>query len=139
MAIKKVQLLSARFHQTIYGYTGTGSGSGGSSSKLARGRTLGTALDEAMVHLKEEEQNLLNEEEELDRKLLEYNAVLNMVDSSTSSMSGDSGRRMWSQQEKGRGKQGFARIVEDWARVMKDKEECVKDLRRLGWTDFEAT
>ncbi|KIY45028.1 hypothetical protein FISHEDRAFT_50194, partial [Fistulina hepatica ATCC 64428] len=32
------------------------------------------------------------------------------------------------------GASGFAQVVEDYARVAQETEECRRDLRRLGWT-----
>lgn len=71
------------------------------------------ALSAAYSKLKIDERKMEEEETGLDRQLKEYETMLRMID--------------------GRGG-GFAQVVEDWTRVQKEKEECRRDLRRLGWT-----
>jgi hypothetical protein len=71
------------------------------------------ALGAAHQKLKEDEKRLADEERDVDRQLLEYNNLLQLVD-------GPSG--------------GFAQVVDDWIKVQKETHECRKDLRRLGWT-----
>lgn len=71
------------------------------------------ALASAHGKLKEEERRLAAEERALDKELTEYSRLLKLVDGQTG---------------------GFAQVVEDWATVQKETEECRKDLRRLGWT-----
>ena len=60
--------------------------------------------------LSQREDALVAEEDALDRKLGEYNSLLGMVDGE------------------------FKQIVHDYAAVMKETENCKKDLRRMGWT-----
>lgn len=71
------------------------------------------ALSSAYATLKKEEWKMNEETRALDRQTEEYEAMLKLVDG---------------------GGGGFAQVVEDWARVQKEKEECKRDLRRLGWT-----
>lgn len=71
------------------------------------------ALSSAYATLKKEERKMNEETRALDRQTEEYEAMLKLVDG---------------------GGGGFAQVVEDWARVQKEKEECKRDLRRLGWT-----
>jgi hypothetical protein len=71
------------------------------------------ALSAAYAKLKRDERKMEEEESGLDHQLKEYETMLRMID-------GHGG--------------GFAQVVEDWTRVQKEKEECRRDLRRLGWT-----
>lgn len=75
--------------------------------------TMVGALSSAYAMLKKEERKMDEETRMLDRQTEEYEAMLKLVDG---------------------GGGGFAQVVEDWARVQKEKEECKRDLRRLGWT-----
>ena len=71
------------------------------------------ALSAAYAKLKRDERQMEDEEGALDRQLEEYETMLRAID-------GHGG--------------GFAQVVEDWTRVEREKEECRRDLRRLGWT-----
>ncbi|KAG5724893.1 hypothetical protein E4T56_gene12531 [Termitomyces sp. T112] len=71
------------------------------------------ALSCVYARLRAEEKKMREEEVALDRQLGEYETMLELVD-------GDGG--------------GFKQVVEDWTRVQREKEECIRDLRRLGWT-----
>jgi hypothetical protein len=68
------------------------------------------ALSAAHAKLKAEERKMEEEERELECQLGGYDTVLEMIDG------------------------GFGQVVEDWTRVQREKEECRRDLRRLGWT-----
>ena len=70
------------------------------------------ALSTASKKAKENERRLSEEERAMDQELGEYSRLLRLVD-------GPEG--------------GFAQVVEDWARVQRETEECRRDLRRLGW------
>ncbi|RDB23404.1 hypothetical protein Hypma_009080 [Hypsizygus marmoreus] len=100
----KLSLLRARAHQALYAHP---------SSKGTQ-QTLAHALSAAHVKLTKDTRKMADEERALDRQLAEYETMLRLVD-------GDGGG-------------GFAQVVEDWTRVQKEKEECRRDLRRLGWT-----
>ncbi|GLB41769.1 hypothetical protein LshimejAT787_1003690 [Lyophyllum shimeji] len=78
-----------------------------------RDATLAQAVSAAQAKLKADARKMTEEEAALDRQLAEYEMMLKLVD-------GDGG--------------GFAQVIEDWTRVQKEREECIKDLRRLGWT-----
>ncbi|KAF9462896.1 hypothetical protein BDZ94DRAFT_1260117 [Collybia nuda] len=71
------------------------------------------AVSFAYATLKKEERRLDEEIRALNRQTEEYEVMLKLVD-------GEGG--------------GFGQVVEDWTRVQKEKEECKRDLRRLGWT-----
>ena len=49
----------------------------------------------------------------LDRQLQEYESLMQLVDG-------------------GRG--GYRQVVSEWTKVKQETEDCMKDLRRLGWT-----
>ncbi|KAG5647916.1 hypothetical protein DXG03_007840 [Asterophora parasitica] len=77
--------------------------------------TMAHALAAAHAKLKAEERKMRDEEAQLDRQLEEYEQMLTLVD--------------------GHGKGGgFGQVIEDWTRVQREREECIRDLRRLGWT-----
>ncbi|KAG6891228.1 hypothetical protein C0995_008480 [Termitomyces sp. Mi166 len=71
------------------------------------------ALSSVYTKLKAEEKKMREEETALNRQLGEYETMLKLVD-------GEGG--------------GFKQVVEDWTRVQREREECIRDLRRLGWT-----
>ncbi|KAL1688052.1 hypothetical protein GGG16DRAFT_127513 [Schizophyllum commune] len=68
------------------------------------------ALETAHAMLKAEEAKLAEEEAAMDRQIRDYEAALKLG-----------------------GASGFKQIVDDYARVQRDTEECRRDLRRLGW------
>ncbi|KAF8075016.1 hypothetical protein FPV67DRAFT_1777746 [Lyophyllum atratum] len=74
--------------------------------------TIAQALCAAYAKLKADARKMNEEEAALDRQLAEYEAMLKLVD----------------------GGGGFTQVIEDWTRVQKEREECIRDLRRLGWT-----
>jgi uncharacterized protein YlxW (UPF0749 family) len=78
-----------------------------------REATMAQALSAAHTKLKADARKMKEEEAALDRQLAEYEAMLKLVD-------GDGG--------------GFVQVIDDWTRVQKEREECIWDLRRLGWT-----
>lgn len=71
------------------------------------------ALETALNALKTEEKAKKIELCRLDKDLREYEAVLELVDC---------------------GHEGYQQVVNDWTKVQEDTDECLKDLRRLGWT-----
>ena len=77
------------------------------------GANVSQALAIAYAALKEEERDLKLETQKLDQKIHDYETLLKLVD-------GDSG--------------GYRQIVQDWLEVKQGTDECLKDLRRLGWT-----
>ncbi|KAI5885116.1 uncharacterized protein SCHCODRAFT_01109555 [Schizophyllum commune H4-8] len=68
------------------------------------------ALEAAYAKLKDDEAKLAEEEAVMDRQIRDYEAALKIG-----------------------GASGFKQIVDDYARVQRDTEECRRDLRRLGW------
>ncbi|KAG6857434.1 hypothetical protein H0H87_003501 [Tephrocybe sp. NHM501043] len=71
------------------------------------------ALSTAYTKLRTEEKKM-REEAGLDRQLADYDMMLKLVDGSEGG--------------------GFRQVIEDWTRVQREREECIRDLRRLGWT-----
>jgi hypothetical protein len=70
------------------------------------------SLSRASTALIEDRLRMEKENARLVAKLAEYDQMLALV--------GDDG--------------GYNQLVEDWCRVLREKEECRKDLRRFGWT-----
>ena len=81
--------------------------------KHETGPDVSQALAIAHGALKEEEKDLKLETRKLDQQIQDYETLLKLVD-------GDSG--------------GYRQIVRDWLEVKQGTDECLKDLRRLGWT-----
>lgn len=74
--------------------------------------------------------------------MAEYEDLLDIVDRDrgigkerkrTVSNRDDGSRR--ERPERGGRNNTFGQVVDDWARVKKETEECVRDLRRLGWAE----
>lgn len=61
----------------------------------------------------EEGEALQVETQDLDRQIQEYESLLKLVDGSGS---------------------GYQQLVKDWVKTNRETDECMKDLRRLGWT-----
>ncbi|KAJ3811368.1 hypothetical protein F5876DRAFT_39773, partial [Lentinula aff. lateritia] len=105
-SLVKLSLIRAQSHQKFYGYI----------SKTQPDATMIKALSIAQDKLKDEADDLLEEERALDSQIEEYARLLRLVDGSPRS-----------------NRAGFAQIVEDHIRVEKETVECRRDLRRLGW------
>ncbi|GAW08150.1 protein [Lentinula edodes] len=106
-SLVKLSFMRARSHQKFYGYV----------SKTQPDATMIKALSIAQDKLRDEADDLLEEERALDSQIEEYARLMRLVDGSSES-----------------DRAGFAQIVEDYIRVEKETEECRRDLRRLGWT-----
>jgi hypothetical protein len=104
ISLIKLSLVRARAHRALYDYKPTGK---------SQASNLTDALSAAYARLIRDERKIEEEERSLDRQLNEYETMLRMID-------GQGG--------------GYAQVVEDWTRVQREKEECRRDLRRLGWT-----
>ncbi|KAK7060900.1 hypothetical protein VNI00_000633 [Paramarasmius palmivorus] len=102
-ALVKLSLMRSRCHQALYDFA-TG------DAKMS------DALQLAYESLREEAADLEEEAEGLDQQLLEYEALLDLVDGE-----GETSR--------------FRQMVEDWIRTQKEMEDCHRDLRRLGWSE----
>lgn len=76
-------------------------------------RSVSQAISIAYQALVEEEDALKMEIQDLDRQIQEYESLLQLVD-------GSSG--------------GYQQVVKDWLKIKRETDECLKDLRRLGWT-----
>ena len=77
-------------------------------------KTVSRAISIAYRSLVEEEAALKKQALDLDRQIQEYEDLLRLVD-------GDNGG-------------GYQQIVNDWVKVKRETDECLNDLRRLGWT-----
>ena len=80
---------------------------------VTKTETVSQAISIAYQALAEEEAALKTETQDLDRQIQEYESLLRLVD-------GSSG--------------GYQQIVNDWVKIKRETDECLKDLRRLGWT-----
>ncbi|KAJ3514987.1 hypothetical protein NLJ89_g2037 [Agrocybe chaxingu] len=101
----KLSFLQARTERAFYNHHPR-NGTGGK-------KTIAGAIEAAYSTLKSEEKELKAESNSLDQQLQEYETMLQLVDG---------------------GNSGYQQIVNDWTRVKQDTDECLKDLRRLGWT-----
>lgn len=102
----KLSRTKARFERTLYNYQP------GPNRNTER-KNVAQAIATAFGALKKDEKEMETENRSLDRQLEEYETLLNLVD-------GGSG--------------GYQQIVNDWTKVKQETDECLKDLRRLGWT-----
>lgn len=109
LSLMKLAYLRTRASHALYGVTADTRGT--STSPV---RSMAEALKVAYGKLKTETERMEGEEKELDKQLAEYEQTLALVDSA--------------------GSGGFLQVIEDWARVKRDTEECQRDLRRFGWT-----
>jgi cysteinyl-tRNA synthetase len=71
------------------------------------------AVEAAYSSLKKDEKEMKMQSQSLDRQLQEYESLMQLVDG---------------------GKNGYQQIINDWTKVQQETDECLKDLRRLGWT-----
>ncbi|KDQ26741.1 hypothetical protein PLEOSDRAFT_1043563 [Pleurotus ostreatus PC15] len=110
LSLMKLAYLRARASHALYGVTVDTRGTTTSTVH----KTMAEALSAAYGKLEAEAGRMEREEKELDRQVAEYEQALALVDSA--------------------GSGGFSQVVEDWARVKRDTEECQRDLRRFGWT-----
>ncbi|KAJ3881266.1 hypothetical protein F5051DRAFT_120695 [Lentinula edodes] len=106
-SLVKLSLMRAQSRQKFYGYV----------SKTQPDATMTKALSIAQDKLRDEADDLSEEERALDSQIEEYARLMRLVEGSPES-----------------DRAGFAQIVEDYIRVEKETEECRRDLRRLGWT-----
>ncbi|KAG6852171.1 hypothetical protein C0991_002483 [Blastosporella zonata] len=100
----KLSLIRARATQALYDHRSTKNPDTSLAQVLAASHT----------KLRADEKKMREEEAGLDRQLAEYETMLQFVD--------------------GSGGGGFRQVIEDWTRVQREREECIRDLRRLGWT-----
>jgi len=101
----RLSLVRARSERAIYNYL--------PNDHSSNGNSVSHALTAAYTSLKQDEKNMKVEAATLDRQLEEYESLLQLVDS---------------------GSGGYQQIIKDWTRVKQETDECLKDLRRLGWT-----
>ncbi|KAJ3971822.1 hypothetical protein EV361DRAFT_949357 [Lentinula raphanica] len=108
-SLVKLSLMKAQAHKEVYEFV----------SDTRPEATMMNALSNAYGRLKSEAECLMDEEQVLDSQIEEYTRLMQLV-------------------EGGSGQDGFGQIVEDYLRVEKETEECKRDLRRLGWTEFDG-
>jgi len=102
----KLSLVKEQTDRSLYSYR--------SKSKAERSlASLADAVTTAYASHKEDEKKMKAEIATLDRELLEYESMLRLVDGNNS---------------------GYQQIINDWTKVQQETDECLKDLRRLGWT-----
>lgn len=107
-SLVKLSLSQARADRALYGHKLSPSvGKDGASASA------GKAIEAAYLSLKKDEKEMAVQGQSLDRQLQEYESLMQLVD-------GGSG--------------GYRQIVSEWTKVKQETEECLKDLRRLGWT-----
>jgi len=105
-SLVKLSLIKARSERSLYNRQVNG-------KDTEEGNTMAQAIMVAHGALKREEKEMKAEANSLDRQLQEYESLLQLVD-------GGSG--------------GYRQIINDWTKVKQGTDECLKDLRRLGWT-----
>ncbi|KAF9054411.1 hypothetical protein BJ165DRAFT_1607121 [Panaeolus papilionaceus] len=109
-ALIKLSLLQAQTERQLYNHTIRGQGAF-SDVPFA---TVSQALEAAHKSLRGQEHDMVTEARALDEQLQAYTALLELVDG---------------------GKKGaYKQIVDDWTKIKQDTDECLRDLRRLGWT-----
>ncbi|KIJ55244.1 hypothetical protein M422DRAFT_23853, partial [Sphaerobolus stellatus SS14] len=102
-SLLKLSLVRARLRSSLYDY----------SPMSAAEATVLDAVRVMDKKLKHKRRKLEAEEQDMKKRLKEYEDLLKYVDPQGG---------------------GFTQVVEDLARVNRETEECRKDLRRLGWT-----
>lgn len=114
-ALIKLSLLQAQTERQLYNHTIRGQGAF-SDVPFA---TVSQALEAAHKSLRGQEHDMVTEARALDEQLQAYTALLELVDG---------------------GKKGaYKQIVDDWTKIKQDTDECLRDLRRLGWTGEWST
>ena len=104
----KLSLSRARADRALYNHKlSPSAGKGGASTSA------GKAIEAAYLSLKKDEKEMVVQGQSLDRQLQEYESLMQLVDG-------------------GRG--GYRQVVSEWTKVKQETEDCMKDLRRLGWT-----
>ncbi|PPQ90751.1 hypothetical protein CVT25_010140 [Psilocybe cyanescens] len=102
----KLSLTKARSERALYNHNP-------GQKRNKEGRNVAQAITTAFGVLEKDEKDAKIEISSLDRQLEGYETLLNLVDG---------------------GKGGYQQIINDWTKVKQETDECLKDLRRLGWT-----
>jgi len=105
-SLVKLSLIKARSERLLYNHKPN-------KTDTQEGNTVAHAIVAAYSALKGDEKEMKAEADTLDRQLQEYESLLQLVD---------------------RGSGGYKQIINDWTKVKQETDECLKDLRRLGWT-----
>ncbi|KAH9888819.1 hypothetical protein C8Q73DRAFT_793822 [Cubamyces lactineus] len=140
-ALLKLSLLRARAHRALYGFSGsraapdhvartkdkTGAGTKPRTKTETKtetetppghNATVAHAVAAAHEALRARQRAQEDEMRELDGQIAAYEGMLSLVDGA------------------GSGREGpFAQVVSDMARVKRETEECLQELKRLGWTE----
>ncbi|KAH9479476.1 hypothetical protein JR316_0008070 [Psilocybe cubensis] len=103
----KLSLTKERSERSIYNYQS-------GPNRTAERNTVTHAIERAFRALKDDENEMDAEIRSLDSQLAEYETLLNLVDG---------------------GHGGYQQVIDDWTKIKQDTDECLKDLRRLGWTE----
>lgn len=107
-SLVKLSLARARANRALYSHT-----LGKGVFKSRQDRNVGKALEAAYISLKKDEKDMMSQSHSLDRQLWEYDSLMQLVDD---------------------GKGGYRQVIDEWTQVKQETDECLKDLRRLGWT-----
>jgi hypothetical protein len=105
-SLVKLSLIKARSERSLYNHKLN-------KKDAEESNTMASAIVAAYNALMRDEKEMKAEANLLDRRLQEYESLLQLVD-------GGSG--------------GYQQIIDDWTKVKQETDECLKDLRRLGWT-----
>ncbi|KAF9475224.1 hypothetical protein BDN70DRAFT_270259 [Pholiota conissans] len=106
-ALTKISLTRARAERALYNHQPRDTGA------FDQGVNVAKTIEAAYFSLKKEEKEMRVQSQSLDRQLREYESLMQLVDG---------------------GRNGYQQIINDWAKVQQETDECLKDLRRLGWT-----
>lgn len=104
-SLQKLDLIRGRTRRAFYNHQ--------QRIPASNSSTVAQAIVGAYNALKKEEKDLKAESQKLDQQLQEYEALLELVD-------GEGG--------------GYQQVVKDWLKTKQETDDCLKDLRRLGWT-----
>lgn len=83
------------------------------TNTLDQGVNIAKAIEAAYSSLKKDGKEMKMQSQSLDLQLQEYESLMQLVDG---------------------GKNGYQQIINDWTKVQQETDECLKDLRRFGWT-----
>ncbi|KAI0664205.1 hypothetical protein C8Q70DRAFT_224103 [Cubamyces menziesii] len=130
-ALLKLSLLRARAHRALYGFSAPpqahttaktktkASTSAGGSPQTTVAHAVAAAHEALLARQRAQEEEM----RALDGQIAAYEGMLRLVDGVG----------------EGKGREGregpFAQVVSDMARVKRETEECLQELKRLGWTE----
>ncbi|KAI0328684.1 hypothetical protein GY45DRAFT_1337965 [Cubamyces sp. BRFM 1775] len=128
-ALLKLSLLRARAHRALYGFSAPRPGPAAHAKSDVGKTTKPTKPPEhsdatvahavaAAYRARRVQERAQEEMRELDGQIAAYEGMLSFVDGSRPGREG-----------------AFAQVVSDMARVKRETEECLQELKRLGWTE----